>query len=357
MDNINIDTDNIDNIDKYYSTVDKNVINNLCTDNNIKNLIHLSAKTDINPFNKCKKKWNLKSKNKLLKECENIKKKEFKEIYSRLNNLSKLGNNNIDDLKNIYKKSENKMDTLHKLINCINNINLSSQDSTINIVENILEHKKSNRSKQLQEQPQEQLRELQEHLHEQRELQEHLHEQRELQKQEQQRELQKQEQQRELQKQEQQRELQKQEQLRELQKQEQQRELQKQEQQRELQKQEQQRELQKQEQQRELQKQEQLRELQKQEQLRELQKQEQEQEQEQQPKINKQISKNTRKIKTTYIVDHDKKSKSNIVSFDIVDVINKPIKKDDKIIKLSFVNNLHIQSENSDNYLECFSNY
>jgi hypothetical protein len=312
MDNINIDTDNIDNIDKYYSTVDKNVINNLCTDNNIKNLIHLSAKTDINPFNKCKKKWNLKSKNKLLKECENIKKKEFKEIYSRLNNLSKLGNNNIDDLKNIYKKSENKMDTLHKLINCINNINLSSQDSTINIVENILEHKKSNRSKQLQEQPQEQLRELQEHLHEQRELQEHLHEQRELQKQEQQRELQKQEQQRELQKQEQQRELQKQEQQRELQKQEQ---------------------------------------------LRELQKQEQEQEQEQQPKINKQISKNTRKIKTTYIVDHDKKSKSNIVSFDIVDVINKPIKKDDKIIKLSFVNNLHIQSENSDNYLECFSNY
>jgi esterase/lipase len=128
MDNINIDTDNIDNIDKYYSTVDKNVINNLCTDNNIKNLIHLSAKTDINPFNKCKKKWNLKSKNKLLKECENIKKKEFKEIYSRLNNLSKLGNNNIDDLKNIYKKSENKLDTLHKLINCINNINLSSQD-------------------------------------------------------------------------------------------------------------------------------------------------------------------------------------------------------------------------------------
>jgi len=295
MDNINIDTDNID---KYYSTVDKNVINNLCIDNNIKNLIHLSAKTDINPFNKCKKKWNLKSKNKLLKECENIKKKEFKEIYSRLNNLSKLGNNNIDDLKNIYKKSENKLDTLHKLINCINNINLSSQDSTINIVENILEHKKSNISKQLQEQqqeqPQEQLRELQEHLHEQRELQEQL------------------------------RELQKQEQLRELQKQEQLRELQKQEQ---------------------------LRELQKQEQLRELQK------QEQQPKINKQISKNTRKIKTTYIVDHDKKSKSNIVSFDIVDVINKPIKKDDKIIKLSFVNNLHIQSENSDNYLECFSNY
>lgn len=236
MDNINIDTDNID---KYYSTVDKNVINNLCTDNNIKNLIHLSAKTDINPFNKCKKKWNLKSKNKLLKECENIKKKEFKEIYYRLNNLSKLGNNNIDDLKNIYKNSENKMDTLHKLINCINNINLSSQDSTINIVENILEHKKSNRHKQLQKQ-------LQEH-------QEHM--------------------------------------------------------------------------------------------------------QEPEPIINKQISENTRKIKTTYIVDHDKKSKSNIVSFDVVDVINKPNKKDDKIIKLSLVNNLHIQSDNSDNYLECFSNY
>jgi hypothetical protein len=140
MDIINNDTDNID---KYYSSVDKNVINHLCTDNNIKNLIHLSINTELNPFNKSKKKWNLKSKRKLLKECENIKKKEVKEISFHLNNLSKLGNNNIDNLKNIYKKSENKMDTLHKLINCINNIDLLSQESSNNIVENILEQKES----------------------------------------------------------------------------------------------------------------------------------------------------------------------------------------------------------------------
>ena len=104
MDIINNDTDNID---KYYSSVDKNVINHLCTDNNIKNLIHLSINTELNPFNKSKKKWNLKSKRKLLKECENIKKKEVKEISFHLNNLSKLGNNNIDNLKNYIRSFRN----------------------------------------------------------------------------------------------------------------------------------------------------------------------------------------------------------------------------------------------------------
>jgi hypothetical protein len=135
MDIINTDTDNIN---KYYSSVDKNVINHLCTDSNIKNLIHLSIKTELNPFNKSKKKWNLKSKRKLLKECDNIKKKEVKEFSFHLNNLSKLENNN---LKNIYKNSENKMDNLYKLINCINNIDLSSHESSNNIIENILEQK------------------------------------------------------------------------------------------------------------------------------------------------------------------------------------------------------------------------
>jgi len=278
------------NINKYYSLVDKNVINHLCTDNNIKNLIHLSIKTELNPFNKCKKKWNLKSKRTLLKECENIKKKEVTEISSCLNNLSKLGNNNLNDLKNIYKKSENKMDNLHKLINCINNIDLLSQESSINIIENILEDKEIINEPVVVFSEQNQPNLLACY-----------------------------------------------------------------------------------------------------------------QENSDKPLLLN--SENTVKLKTTYIIDHDNKSKSNIVSFDIIEVNkkdtnNKPNKKDtndkpnkkdtndkpnkkdtndklnkkdtndklnkkdtndklnkkdDKIIKLTIINNL--QSENSDSYLECFGNY
>jgi uncharacterized protein YydD (DUF2326 family) len=91
---------------------------NLPMNNNIKNLILLSSKTELNIFNKKKNKWELKSKDKLLKDyekikrkelksLEQIKKKELKEIqqinkqgvkdtHYSLAHLSQLGNNNFN---------------------------------------------------------------------------------------------------------------------------------------------------------------------------------------------------------------------------------------------------------------------
>ena len=271
MDNIN--NDSVD-INKYYSLVDKNIITHLCTDNNIKNLIHLSIKTDLNPFNKSKKKWNLKSKDKLLKECATIKKKEFKEITSCLNNLSKLGNNNFDDFKNVYKKCENKIDNLHKIINCINNIDLSlSHESSINIIDNIIIPQQINENK-INENKINEIKKNENKINEIKKNENKINE----------------------------------------------------------------------------------------------------------IKINEnkinEIKINENKInenkineikKTTYMIDHDNKSKSNIVSFDIIGMNNtiktnnkdKKVNKNDnsnenKIIKLS-INNIH--SDDSDNYLECFGNF
>jgi hypothetical protein len=83
-------------INEYYSSVDKNYINDLCKNNNLRNLIHLSTTTDLYLFDKKHKKWHLKSPNKLLKKCESIKKKELKNSSSILSNLAKLNNDNIN---------------------------------------------------------------------------------------------------------------------------------------------------------------------------------------------------------------------------------------------------------------------
>ena len=110
------------NIDEYYASVDKNIINELCTNNNIKNLIYLSYQTDLNPFNKKNKKWQLKSKDKLLKECEQVKKKKIKDLSTTLSHLAKLGNNNFQDVKNAYKNFEGKLENLEKIIDYVNHI-------------------------------------------------------------------------------------------------------------------------------------------------------------------------------------------------------------------------------------------
>lgn len=120
------------NIDwkKYYSSIDTITLNNLCFNNNIRNLIYLSSQVDINPFNKKNKKWQLKNKEKIIKDCEQFKKKNIKDFSYILSNLAKLNTNNTSDVKNIYKKFENKLDNIDKIITCANNINISD----INII-------------------------------------------------------------------------------------------------------------------------------------------------------------------------------------------------------------------------------
>ena len=97
--------DNKDNINKY-SSIDNNLLDDLCKNNNIKNLINLSISSDINVFNKRKNKYKLKSKKRLLKECEN----KINESSLMLSNLAKL---KIDD---------NKIENINKIINYINKL-------------------------------------------------------------------------------------------------------------------------------------------------------------------------------------------------------------------------------------------
>lgn len=108
--------------ENYYSSVDKTTLNKLCSNNNIKNLIYLSSQMDINPLNKKNKKWQLKNKEKIIKECEQFKKKELKEFSYVLSNLAKLGTNSTSDVKHIYKNFEDKLENIDKIITCVNNI-------------------------------------------------------------------------------------------------------------------------------------------------------------------------------------------------------------------------------------------
>lgn len=123
-------------IDKYYSSVDKNIINSLCKNNNLKNLINLSTNTDLYVFNKKNKRWNLKSKDKLLKECETIKKKELKTSSSMLANLAKLGKTNeTDDVKTICDNLQNKITTIDTIIDCIHSLDLTTDLIKVNYEE------------------------------------------------------------------------------------------------------------------------------------------------------------------------------------------------------------------------------
>ena len=131
-------------INSYYSLVDKNYLTTLTKNNNLKNLINLSTQTDLYIFNKKNKKWQLKSKDKLLKECEQIKKKEIKMSSSMLSNLAKLSKTHDSyEIKNICQKLENKVNNIDKIINCIQNLetldydNISTEISTNKFKPNI----------------------------------------------------------------------------------------------------------------------------------------------------------------------------------------------------------------------------
>lgn len=122
------------NIDSYYSNIDKQYINNLCKDNNLKNLINLSTINDLYVFNKKNKKITLKSKDKLLKECNNIKKKELKQSSVVLSNLAKLsGTHDLYLVKNMCDDLQYKITNLNNLIDCIHNIEASQTQQIIPI--------------------------------------------------------------------------------------------------------------------------------------------------------------------------------------------------------------------------------
>ena len=115
-------------LNEYYSSVDKNLLENLYKNNNLRKLINLSTKSELYIFNKKNKKWQLKSKDKLLKECNQIKKKEIKESSVMLSNLAKLSNiNEYNSVSSIYNNLQSKIADIDKIVNCINHIDTSSE--------------------------------------------------------------------------------------------------------------------------------------------------------------------------------------------------------------------------------------
>lgn len=124
--------------------IDKDILDNLCKNEKIKNLINLSSQSEICIFNKRNKKFKLKSKEKLLKECNQIRKKEIKNSSSMLSNLAKLNNNDMKDIKNICNNLENKITTIDSMIDYINDIDSETTNYTfiptiINIEEKYIE--------------------------------------------------------------------------------------------------------------------------------------------------------------------------------------------------------------------------
>jgi len=117
------------NIHDHYSMIDKELLFNMCKNTNLKNLIYLS----INDVSNDNDKWWIKNKNKLIKECEQIKKKE---IQLSFKNLVKLNYDN-NHTKHIFKTLENKIDNIDNIINTINYI-----DNTNNETDNIINLRK-----------------------------------------------------------------------------------------------------------------------------------------------------------------------------------------------------------------------
>jgi len=118
----------IKSLNDYYSSVDKNLIDDMYKNTNLRNLINLSTKSDLYIFNKKNKKWQLKSKDKLLKECNQIKKKEIKESSMMLSNLAKLSSNNeFNTVSTIYNNLQTKIADIDEIVNCINHIDISSE--------------------------------------------------------------------------------------------------------------------------------------------------------------------------------------------------------------------------------------
>jgi hypothetical protein len=103
--------------------IDTNSLNNLCENNNIKNLVKLSENIDLCLFNKKYNKWNIKPKDKLLKECIKKKQNEIKNASHMLSNLAKLSSN--IDINPVYNNLNEKINNIDNVIKYINDTDIN----------------------------------------------------------------------------------------------------------------------------------------------------------------------------------------------------------------------------------------
>lgn len=103
-----------------YKGVDNPIINNLYEDNQTKEIMKLSEKSDLLLLKKDKNKWVLKDKRKLLKEIDMVKNRKVREFTS---SISKLGKDspNINLMKDTNEKMISDLESIDNLKKSLNN--------------------------------------------------------------------------------------------------------------------------------------------------------------------------------------------------------------------------------------------
>jgi hypothetical protein len=107
----------------FYKDVDKPIINTLYNDEQTKNVLELSTKTQFPLLKKDKDKWIIKDKRKILKEIDVVKKKKVKEIKSTFTKLTN-ESTNLNDIKNSNNKLLADLETIDNLKKNIDNDDL-----------------------------------------------------------------------------------------------------------------------------------------------------------------------------------------------------------------------------------------
>ena len=111
-------TKNIIKISDYYKDI--NIEENML-DNNLRNLLFLTANNDINIFSYNKNKKKLKNKKKIIKDCKDLKKIKLGEFTKELSNYSNfeenIDSNYIENRNNEYISNIKSIDKIIKILN------------------------------------------------------------------------------------------------------------------------------------------------------------------------------------------------------------------------------------------------
>ena len=110
-------------------------MNNDKLKNNLKNILKINNDNNLFKYDKIKKKWVLKDKYKIIKNCNNEKKNKLKNFSKMINNLSKIPNENtLKNIRDLNKKFELEIENLDKIIKQV--MSESESDDFIEIYSN-----------------------------------------------------------------------------------------------------------------------------------------------------------------------------------------------------------------------------
>ena len=109
-------------ISDYYK--DYNLPKSCFNNNSIRNLLELSAINNVELFDENKqKKYKFKNKNKIIKECQKLKKIKIKELTKELNAYTTRQNIDSEKIINVNNKFVTNLESIDSIINIINTDN------------------------------------------------------------------------------------------------------------------------------------------------------------------------------------------------------------------------------------------